>query len=101
MSEKRYVGIQNDINGGMTATGKIIRDAQIFGIIDESETCEGWLSQGIEQLWDQAEKAWQPYGYRVGALPADLQERFLRIHGEAVKRAKAAGWGGEDELKSD
>lgn len=50
MSEKRYIGIQNDINGGMTATGKIIRDAQIFGIIDESETCEGWLSQGIEQL---------------------------------------------------
>ena len=43
MSERRYVGIHNNINGGMTATGKIIRDAQVFGIIEENETCEGWL----------------------------------------------------------
>ena len=43
MSERRYVGIHNDINGGMTATGKIIRDAHVFGIIAETETCEGWL----------------------------------------------------------
>jgi hypothetical protein len=57
MSERRYVCIHNDINGGMTATGKIIRDAQVFGIIAETETCEGWQPQGIEQLWDQTEKA--------------------------------------------
>ena len=101
MSERRYVGIHNDINGGMTATGKIIRDAQVFGIIAETETCEGWLPQGIEQLWDTTEKAWQPYGFTVNALPSDLKDKFLRIHGAAVEKAKAAGWSGEDELKSD
>jgi len=101
MSERRYVGINNDINGGMTATGKIIRDAQVFGIIEENETCEGWLPQGIEQLWEETEKAWQPYGFSVNALPSDLKEKFLRIHGAAVEKAKAAGWSGEDELKSD
>ena len=41
-TDKRYVGIDKDINGGMTTTGKIIRDAWIFGILPETETCEGW-----------------------------------------------------------
>ena len=49
-TDKRYVGIDKDINGGMTTTGKIIRDAWIFGILPETETCEGWLPQGIETL---------------------------------------------------
>jgi hypothetical protein len=46
-------------------------------------------------------KAWQPCGFSVNALPSDLKDKFLRIHGAAVEKAKAAGWSGEDELKSD
>jgi hypothetical protein len=36
-----YVGIHNEIDGAMTYTAKIIRDAWVFGIIEESEACEG------------------------------------------------------------
>lgn len=98
---KRYVGIDKDINGGMTATGKIIRDAWIFGLLPETETCEGWLAQGIEALWEKVNAEWEKYGFRVGAMPEDLRERFLRIQAEAMARAKAAGWSGEGELAAD
>lgn len=97
-ASKQYVGIHNDINGGMTDTGKIIRDAWVFGIIPESETCEGWLATGIEALWHKVDTEWERYGFLVGNLPDELRERFLRIHGEAVERAKAAGWDAEAEL---
>ena len=97
--QKRYVGIDKDINGGMTDTGKIIRDAWAFGLIEETETCEGWLSQGIEDLWGKVQAEWEKYGYRVGQLPPDLQERFLRIQSEAANRARAAGW--DPELFDD
>lgn len=89
---ERYVGIDKDIHGGMTDTGKIIRDAWVFGLIDESETCEGWLSQGIEDLWRKVNDEWEKYGFLVGNLPDELRERFLRIQTEAVEKAKAAGW---------
>ena len=93
MSElKRYVGIDKDINGGMTDTGKIIRDAWVFGIIPETETCENWTAQGIETLWDKVTAEWERYGYRVGALPSELRERFDRIQAAAVERARTAGW---------
>lgn len=95
---RRYVGIDKDINGGMTETGRIIRDAWVFGIIPEEETCEGWLSGGIEDLWQKVHAEWEKYGFRVGGLPDDLRARFLAIHDEAVVRAKTAGWSGDDEL---
>ncbi len=98
-SEKPYVGIQNDVNGGMTDTGKIIRDAWVFGIIPEAETCEGWRLQGIEDLWAKVQQEWNKYEFQVGRLPEELRERFLRIQGEAVKRARAAGW--DPELSDD
>ncbi len=98
---RRYVGIDKDINGGMTATGKIIRDAWIFGILPETETCEGWLPQGIETLWEKVNLEWEKYGFRVGAMPEELRERFLHVQAEAMARAKAAGWSGEGELAAD
>lgn len=100
-AEKRYVGVHNDINGGMTDTAKIIRDAWVFGLIPESETCEGWLAAGIEDLWRRVDAEWEKYGFLVGRLPEELRERFLRIHGEALERARAAGWDGENELLGD
>lgn len=99
--ERRYVGITKDINGGMTDTAKIIRDAWVFGIIPESETCEGWQAAGIEALWEKVSAEWEKYNYQVGLLPKDLRLRFMRIQDEAIARAKAAGWDGEGELAGD
>ena len=98
---KRYVGIDNDLNGGMTDTGKIIRDAWVFGLIPESETCEGWLPQGIESLWEKVNAEWEKYGFLVSDLPDDLRERFMRIQAVAIECAKAAGWSGHFELVGD
>ena len=99
--ENRYVGIDNDLKGGMTATGKIIRDAWTFGLIPETETCEGWRAEGIEDLWRRVNLEWEKVGFRVGNLPPETRERFLRIQDAAVERAKSAGWSGDDELADD
>ncbi len=93
----KYVGINNDIYGGMTPIGKIIRDAWVFGIIPESETCEGWLPAGIENLMKKVNDEWDKYGCLVSNLPEALRERHARIHGEAFEKARAAGWSGELE----
>lgn len=101
IASKKYVGIDNDINGGMTDTGKIIRDAWVFGLIPETETCEGWLAPGIEELWRKVNVEWEKYGFLVSKLPPELKDRFMRIHDAAIARAKAAGWDAEDELAGD
>ncbi len=98
---RRYVGLANDMNGGMTDTGKIIRNAWVFGILDEGETCEGWLATGIEELWRSVNARWEAYGFSVGALPEDLRARFMAIHGAALERARAEGWDPEAELAGD
>jgi hypothetical protein len=91
-ADKKYVGIYNDQYGGMTDTGKIIRDAWVFGLIPETETCAGWLPQGVEDLWVKVNKQWEQYGFLVSNLPDELRERFMRIQDEAVQRARQAGW---------
>lgn len=98
---KKYVGIYNDINGGMTATGKIIRDAWAFGLIPETETCEGWLPQGIEDLWRRVNTEWEKYGFLVSNLPDELREKYMHIQDEAIQRAREAGWDPEAELEDD
>ena len=98
---RQYVGITNDVNGVMTDTGKIIRDAWVFGIIPESETCEGWLAEGIEDLWRKVNAEWEKSGFLVGNLPGETRVRFLAIHTAALDRARAAGWDGQDELAGD
>lgn len=91
-SDKRYVGYHNEIDAGMTESGKIIRDAWVFGIIPETETCEGWLTQRIEELWSQVNEEWEKYGFLVSNLPPELRERFMRIQTDALEKAKKAGW---------
>jgi hypothetical protein len=86
-ASERYVGIQNDHNGGLTDTGKIIRDAWVFGIIPESETCEGWVTEGIEGLRQKTNAEWSKHGFLVSNLPQELRERFMRIHDDAVTGA--------------
>ena len=97
----KYVGINNDIYGGMTSIGKIIRDAWVFGIIPETETCEGWLIGGIDNLLNKVNAEWDKYGCLVSNLPEDLRQRHERIHGEALQKARAAGWSGDIETDDE
>ncbi len=97
----RYIGINNDINGGMTTIGKIIRDAWVFGLIPETETCENWNFAGIDALLDKVNKEWDKYGCLVSNLPEDLFKRHQEFHDIAIAKAKAAGWSGEAETGDD
>ena len=97
----KYVGIDNDVSGGMTTIGKIIRDAWVFGLIEESETCEGWNFAGVDALLDKVNTEWDKYGCLVSNLPVELYERHQRIHDKAITNAKAAGWSGEVETDDE
>jgi hypothetical protein len=96
-----YVGIENDVNGAMTTIGKIIRDAWVFELLPETETCEGWNQGQVDVLLDRVNAEWDKYGCMVSQLPADLRERHQRIHDKAIANAKAAGWSGEHETIDD
>jgi len=96
-----YEGIDKEIMGGMTAIGKTIRDAWVFGLIPETETCAGWNLAGIDALLRKVDAEWDKYGCMVSQLPDDLRQRHERIHGEAFKKAKAAGWSGEIETDDE
>ena len=97
----KYVGIHNDQFGGMTSIGKNIRDAWVFELIPETETCEGWNLAGIDALLQKVNAEWDKYGCLVSRLPEELFERHQRIHGEAVKIAREKGWDGEYETYSE
>ncbi|MFA9462015.1 hypothetical protein [Thiohalorhabdus methylotrophus] len=94
MAQKRnlYPGIHNDRYGGMTDAGLIIRDAWVFEILPETETCEGWDYGRLENLYGQVSEAWEPYGHLVSNLPPELRERHERIHSEGLRKAREAGW---------
>jgi len=98
---KTYVGIDNEINGGMTSIGKIIRDAWVFDLIPETETCEGWDLARIDALLDKVNTEWDKYGCMVSHLPEALFQRHQNIHNAAIEKAKASGWTGEDETGKD
>jgi len=97
----KYVGVDKDVQGGMTTIGKIIRDAWVFGLIPETETCEGWNLAGIDALLQKVNAEWDKYGCLVSRLPPDLFERHQKIHGEAMAKARAAGWCGEHETDDE
>jgi hypothetical protein len=84
-----YIGLHND---GMSPTANIILDAQVFGLLPESETCEGWNFDRLEELYDKVTVAWQPYGHLASRLSPDLRERHTRIYQEAVRAARERGW---------
>jgi len=98
-SGKRYPGINQDKHAGMTDIGRIIRDAWLFDILDENESCVGWSYQQIDQLYDRVSLAWQPYGHLVSNLPNDLRERHASIYARAIKLARDQGW--DPELTDD
>lgn len=98
---KQYVGLENEINGGMTTIGKIIRDAWVFGLIDETETCKDWNLAGIDALLQKVNVEWDKYGCMVSNLPQELAKRHQSIHDVAIQKAKAAGWNGEKETHDE
>jgi len=93
-----YIGIDKDIQGGMTAIGKVIRDAWVFELIPETETCEGWNLNRIDALYDSVNIEWDKYSCMVSHLPDELRERHTTIHNTAIAKAKASGWTGELEI---
>ncbi|MGB5733450.1 MAG: hypothetical protein WBM40_03280 [Thiohalocapsa sp.] len=101
MAQKIYPGIHNDPKGAMDRTGNIIRDAWVFGIIPETETCEGWLRTRLEMLYDQVSAAWQPYGHLPSRLPPELMERHRQIYAEAMRQARDKGCDPDDALADD
>ena len=98
---KTYVGIDNEVQGGMTPIGKIIRDAWVFGLIEETQTCEGWNAAGIDSLLDKVNNEWDKYGCLVSYLPPELREKHKRIHDKAIEVARASGWSGETETDDE
>jgi len=94
-TDRRYGGIDKDPKGAMNPTGNVIRDAWVFGLIPETETCAGWNVQGIDALYDKVSAEWDKYGHLVSGLPETLRERHQRIYTDAVNRARALGWNPE------
>lgn len=92
---KAYNGIDKDLFGGMTPSGVLIRDAWVFGLLPETETCAGWTPDQFQVLYDSVHHAWEPYGHLVSQLPSELAERHQRIHGAAIARARELGWSAE------
>ena len=97
--EGRYIGIDNDMFGGMTDVGKIIRDAKVFSLIEDDQSCENWNLQGLDALLDKVNAEWDKYGCLVSNLPEELFERHQKIHGEAMEKARELGWDGEHETE--
>jgi hypothetical protein len=98
-SQKIYAGIDKDPQGAMNPTGNIIRDAWVFGLIPETETCAGWALHELQALYDKVNDAWAPYGHLVANLPEDLRERHADIYRKAVERARELGW--DPEMNED
>ena len=79
----------------MTMTGRIIRDAWVFGLLPEGDGFSGKNSGELQNLFEAVHAAWEPYGQLPSRLPAELAERHGRIHAEAMKRARTMGWDAE------
>lgn len=96
-----YVGIHDDLFGGMTTIGKIIRDAWVFELIPETETCKEWNQAGIDALLQKVNAEWDKYGCLVSRLPEELFQRHQEIYDKAVATAREKGWSGEFETDDE
>lgn len=101
MTPKIYAGLENDINGSMTMIGKIIRDAWVFGILPETETCTNWEISRIEAIHQQVNDEWDKYGCMVSNLPEELRQQHKRIYDEAIEQAKNRGWDPEASTRDE
>lgn len=101
MRDKKYMGIDNDPIGAMNPTGNIIRGAWLFGLIPETETCEGWSVQRLNALYDEVSREWDNFGHLVSNLPPELARKHHEIYDAAMARARELGWDPEDSLAGD
>ena len=92
---KTYAGIDHEEHNGMTMTGRIIRDAWVFGLLPEGEGFAGKHAGDLQNLFEAVHAAWDPYGQLPSRLPPELATRHTRIHDEAMQRPKAMGWDAE------
>ncbi len=100
MTQQTYVGIDHDANAGLTHLGRLVRNAWVFGILPETETCVGWDSARMQNLYEQVYAAWEPYAHLPSGLPQALRERHARLYAQAIAAARGEGWApelGEDE----
>jgi hypothetical protein len=93
--QQTYAGIDHEDHHGMTMTGRIIRDAWVFGLLPEGDGFAGKNPGELQNLFEAVHAAWEPYGQLPSRLPAELAERHGRIHDEAMKRARGMGWDAE------
>ncbi len=96
-----YIGIDKDSLGGMTETGRIIRDAWAFGLIPDDETCAGWSVQRIEALWEKVQGQWKRHGFSVRNLPEDIREKYLAIQASAAGKARTLGWDPDADMEDE
>ena len=43
----------------MTALSGLVKDALIFGLLPESQTCEGWTHAAMEAVGEKVRREWQ------------------------------------------
>lgn len=90
-----YIGSELDENFGMTMLARTVRDAWVFGLLPEGQTCVGHSCGQMQVLLGQVAQAWEPYGHLPSQLTPELAERHGRIHAHAIKQARAQGWSAE------
>ncbi len=99
MTQQTYVGIDQDSNAGLTHLGRMVRDAWIFGILPETETCAGWDASRMQNLYEKVYAAWEPYAHLPSRLPEALREKHARFYANAIDNARGEGW--DPELGDD
>nr|WP_035384034.1 hypothetical protein [Ferriphaselus sp. R-1] len=99
MNMTTYVGLDEDINGGLTHLGRIVLDGRVFGIIPDAEACTGWDAARLQNLYEQVYAAWEPYAHLPSRLPEPLRSRHAEAYGAVVAQARDAGW--DPELGED
>lgn len=99
MTIQFYVGIDKDAKGGLTHLGRIVRDAWVFGILPQTETCAGWDSARMQNLYEQVYAAWEPYAHLPSKLPENLREKHAQLYAQAIDTARNNGW--DPELDKD
>jgi hypothetical protein len=98
--DKTYVGIDEDLENGMTPTARLVLDARVLGLIADDETCRGWNVQGIQSLYDRVSAAWERYGHLPSRLPDELRQKHARLFEAAIAIARQNGWDPDGELRN-
>jgi hypothetical protein len=94
-----YVGVTNDAKGGLTHLGRVVRDAWVFDILPETETCEGWDAGQMQDLYEKVYAAWEPYAHIPSRLPDGMRDKHTNLYAKAIAAAREGGW--DPELDDD